>query len=120
MSQDPKGKSSVYQKACNGLIWSLRPLSLPVDVILHKSAGERHAGFGVWPALALIIAVAVASPESQVSLFILAGVFLLRAMMSCRSRNGESVHTWYPGQPLLGLFRNRFSRNRFGKPKCCW
>jgi hypothetical protein len=111
-------RPSLYQRLCGVLILLLKPLSLPVEMLLNTGVGERHAGVLGLVSLGLMIGCgALSMPLDGAGLFVLASVFLLRMIghrSACENdhKYGDGlVHSRYPGKPLWGLWRDRFKED---------
>ena len=110
-----KAQFSVYEAVCNGLIWLIRPLTIPVEMLMHVDVGERYFGFSGLLALILLVACAAWCPTEESSLLnllatvVLARVVVHRILCVRRRWRGEPmVNSRSEGRPLLALYIKRF------------
>jgi hypothetical protein len=103
-------KFSVYQMFCNVMIWLLRPLTVPIEMIIHFNVGERYPGFSSLIALIGMGTLAeFCPPNESFLLYVLMAAFIVRIIVHriwCifrRVRGGPIVHSRSPGRPLLQL-----------------
>jgi hypothetical protein len=107
MEQGMKSTSFVYKMLCNVLIWHLRLLTVPVEMLTHLDVGERYFGFS--GLLAVLTMVAAAAYEGSALLYLLATVVVLRVVAHrawCiyrRTVGDPVVNSRSAGRPLLGV-----------------
>ena len=115
MSQQIK-KPSLHQRLCNLMMWAVRPFSLPVDLMLHNSIGERYVGYG-WVRAVLVMVVFACCASNPDPMSWLIGLFFIGLVShnfyldKLRRDGGAPLHSNDPGVPLRGLWRNRFEES---------
>ena len=101
-------KVPFFQFFCRAGVWCLRPLAVPVEVLLHRRPGERYPGFAAWVGLMLMLAwcqFGAAGGTGLTHLFMLgvvARLAVLRAVsVAARVRGDAVVPSRDPGEPRL-------------------
>ena len=107
MEQQVRTKFSVYGLLCDIVIWHLRLLSVPIEMITHFGVGERY--FGFTGLLAVLLMWADAWWEGSSALYMLMTVVVLRVVahriwcVRCRMVGYPLVNSRVPGDPILGI-----------------
>jgi len=96
MKPEQSPKFSVYAMLCKTLIWHLRLLSVPIEMLSHIDVGERYFGFSGLLAVLLIGADAWWEGSSM--------LYLLMTMVVLRVVSHPPVNSRSAGRPLLGVF----------------
>ena len=103
-------KFSVYQIFCSVMIWLLRPLTVPIEMLIRFKVGERYPGFSSLVALIGMGTLAeFCPPNESFLLYILMAAFIVRIIVHriwCifrRHRGLPLVNSRSPGRPLLQL-----------------
>ena len=113
MLLESKKRSSVYEMICNILIWHLRLLSVPVEMLLHKDVGERYLGFSGLASMILLVVYAANQDSSLLNslvILIIGRSIVHRVWCMHRRRAGAPMpNTRSPGRPLLTLLPIRFA-----------
>jgi hypothetical protein len=108
MKPELSPKFSVYAMLCNILIWHLRLLSVPVEMLTHVDVGERYFGFS--GLLAVLLMAADAWWEGSSMLYLLMTMVVLRVISHrvwcfwSRTAGYTPVNSRSAGRPLLGVF----------------
>jgi len=107
MEQSMKPTSRLFKMLCSAVIWHLRLLTVPIEMLTHLDVGERYFGFS--GLLAVLTMVAAAAYEGSSLLYFLATVVVLRVVAHrawCiyrRTAGDPVVNSRSAGRPLLAL-----------------
>jgi len=108
MKPEQSPKFSVYAMLCKTLIWHLRLLSVPIEMLSHIDVGERYFGFS--GLLAVLLIGADAWWEGSSMLYLLMTMVVLRVISHrvwcfwSRTAGYPPVNSRSAGRPLLGVF----------------
>jgi hypothetical protein len=114
MGLESKTKFSLHETLCNVLIWHLRLLSVPLEMLLHLDVGERYLGFSGLLATTLL-GVYAANQESSLLnslvMLIIGRIFFHRLYCIRRRWAGDPpIDSRSPGRSLLTLLPVQFAR----------
>src|ERR1700677_1937760 len=105
MNAELRSKFSVYGLLCNILIWHLRLLSVPIEMLTHVDVGERYFGFS--GLLAVLLIGADAWWEGSSVLYLLMTIVVLRVISRrvwcfwSRTADYPRVNSRSAGRPLV-------------------
>src|SRR5271170_1103099 len=108
MRHELSAQFSVYELLCNILIWHLRLLTVPIEMLTHIDVGERYFGFS--GLLAVLLMGAEAWWEGSSMLYLLMTIVVLRVIshrawcMWSRMAGYTPINSRSEGRPLLGVF----------------
>ena len=104
MDQRLHHRFPLYRLLCQFMIGFLRPLTVPVEVLVRRNPGERYPGFAGVVGVLLMAAWAVLTASPTLALLDgTAVVAMVVARVRSRARGGPVVHTRFAGEPLLAV-----------------
>lgn len=101
-----EGKFRPFEVLCHGVIALLRPMTAPIELLLHVEVGERYAALSGPVALLLMGAWSHLTRDSGLIVLLMLAFALRLAInkLLClrnRRRGRVTPHTRSPGKPLL-------------------